>query len=402
MKYLWLLEQKERELAAEKARARYRDIYEETARYIKSLGDMDASSQWTALGFARSGRKVSEGFYQSMVEAVLASINEKEQLHRAKSSDNSRTILVLTALGYDVTDVGGHDLLRGLTDLDYVKKQGINGPIWALIALDSHGYELPEDPDAADHTTREKIIAHLLANQLPDGGWALTGELSDSDITGMCLQALAPYYHKRDDVTAAVDRALETLSAMQNADGSYSAFGSGEGLTPTSESTSQILVALSALGIDPETDERFLKDGHSPVEALCAFFIDGGGFSHLMGHPRDGMATEQGYYALTAYFRMLEGKTALYDMSDVEIRRASAPAGADGPAEPAPESPAVGTEGAPAEETEPESEDIALAVSAAAREEEKGLSPLLWAVPGVGLLGLLTWWLDKMRRARKH
>ena len=402
VKYLWLLEQKERELAAEKARARYRDIYEETARYIESLGDMDASSQWTALGFARSGRKVSEGFYQSMVEAVLASINEKEQLHRAKSSDNSRTILVLTALGYDVTDVGGHDLLRGLTDLDYVKKQGINGPIWALIALDSHGYELPEDPDAADHTTREKIIAHLLANQLPDGGWALTGELSDSDITGMCLQALAPYYHKRDDVTAAVDRALETLSAMQNADGSYSAFGSGEGLTPTSESTSQILVALSALGIDPETDERFLKNGHSPVEALCAFFIDGGGFSHLMGHPRDGMATEQGYYALTAYFRMLEGKTALYDMSDVEIRRASAPAGADGPAESAPESPAVGTAGAPAEETEPESEDIALAVSAAAREEEKGLSPLLWAVPGVGFLGLLTWWLDKIRRARKH
>ena len=138
VKLLWLLEKKERELAAKKALARYRDIYEETARYIQSLGEMDAASQWTALGFARSGRAVSEGFYPSMEQMILSSINEKEQLHRAKSTDSSRTILVLTAMGYDVTDIQGHDLLKGLTDLNYVKKQGINGPIWALLAMDSH------------------------------------------------------------------------------------------------------------------------------------------------------------------------------------------------------------------------------------------------------------------------
>ena len=402
VKKLWLLEQKERELAAERARARYRDIYEETARYIESLGDMDANSQWTALGFARGGRKVSDTFYPSMVETILASVNEKGQLHRAKSSENSRTILVLTALGYDVTDVAGRDLLLGLTNLDYVKRQGINGPIWALIALDSHGYELPEDPTAADYTTREKIIDWLLANQLADGGWALTGDMSDSDMTGMCLQALAPYYHKRDDVTAAVDRALETLSAMQNEDGSFSAFGSGEGLTPTSESISQVLVALTALGIDPETDERFIKNGHSVVEALCAFFVDGGGFCHLMGLPVDGMATEQAFYALTAYFRLLDGKTALYDMTDVPIRKttssgaASAANTAETPTDEPDSAAPAGTDG-PEENT-----DVALAVSAAEAKPEKGMSPLLWAVPGVGLLGLLTWWLDKMRRARRR
>ena len=419
VKYLWLLEKKERELEAEKALARYRDIYEETARYIQSLGDMDASSQWTALGFARSGRSVSDTFYPSMEEEILAAINEKEQLHRAKSSDNSRTILVLTSLGYDVSDIRGHDLLRGLTDLNYVKKQGINGPIWALIAMDSHGYELPEDPTATDYTTREKIIEYMLSQQLPDGGWALTGDMSDSDITGMMLQSLAPYYDKRADVKTAVDRALETVSRMQNADGSFSAFGSGEGLTPTSESISQVLVALSALGIDAQTDARFIKNSRSVVDALCAFFVDGGGFSHLMGMGVDGMATEQAYYALTAYFRMLDGRTALYDMTDVTIRTNPAPNGpaAEKPSEEAgaaqlgaasePEAKdetALGSaaEPSPVPEEEPEPEDVALAVSAAAQEREEKFSPLLWGVPGVGLLGLLTWWLDKKRRAGKH
>ena len=33
------------------------------------------------------------------------------------------------------------------------------------------------------------------------------------------------------------------------------------------------------------------------------------------------MATEQGYYALVAYQRLKDGKTGLYDMSDVSISK---------------------------------------------------------------------------------
>ncbi len=49
-------------------------------------------------------------------------------------------ILALTAIGKDVTNVGGHNLLAGLDEMSYVTYQGINGPIWTLIALDSHDY----------------------------------------------------------------------------------------------------------------------------------------------------------------------------------------------------------------------------------------------------------------------
>ena len=85
----------------------------------------------------------------------------------------------------------------------------------------------------------------------------------------------------------------------------------------SSESVAQVIAALSALGVDVHTDSRFVKNGISALDALCAFYVENGGFKHVLDGELDGMATEQSYYALVAYFRMLEGKTALFDMTDV-------------------------------------------------------------------------------------
>lgn len=286
--------------------------------------ELSADTPWFILDLARDGYAFTpeekDAIYQDMVEYVKENINEKEQLHRAKSSDNSITILTLTALGYDVTDVDGHNLLMGLTDMEYIKKQGINGPIWALIALDSHGYEIPENPDAADQASREKIIDFLLDSQLATGGWALSGLASDTDITGMALQALAPYYEENKDVRHAMDEAVETMAGMQNQDGGFSAFtGNGSEKAPTSESTCQILVGLSALGIDAQKDERFIKNGRSPLDDVLSYYVKGQGFKHIHEGNVDSMATEQCYYTLIAYFRMINGENSLYDMTDVEI-----------------------------------------------------------------------------------
>lgn len=53
------------------------------------------------------------------------------------------------------------------------------------------------------------------------------------------------------------------------------------------------------------------------MDALLAYYVEGGGFRHIMADERNPVATEQGYYALTAYARFLEGKNRLYDMTDV-------------------------------------------------------------------------------------
>ncbi len=305
------------EIYKQAAQADHGAIYEATGKYLAGLSTPIVGStggEWMVIALTRAGQTCPEGYYQNVVDFVKVNINDKEQLHRVKSTENARVILALTAAGYDVTNVDSHNLLMGLTDMTYISKQGVNGPIWALIALDSHNYEIPTNPDAAEQATREKLIAYILEKQLDDGGWDLANRAADPDMTGMAIQALAPYYKTNAQVKAAVDKALVCLSEIQHDNGGY---GSIDGVC--TESCAQVVVGLTALGIDPETDSRFIKNGISVLDAMCLFAVDGGGFAHIPGDSRSGMATEQGQYALAAYFRFKEGKTSLYDMTDVDL-----------------------------------------------------------------------------------
>ena len=307
---LAMLEKAEKALSALQAVDKAKDIYSTTGQYLEELGTPAPGSiggEWMVIGLIRSGSKVDDAYYEAAVKYVQENADENGRLHTAKSTENSRLILALTAMGKDVTNVGGVDLLAGLNEMSYLRKQGNNGPIWALIAFNSGNYPTP-----AGDVTRESLIRAILDAQLPDGGWALSGDVSDVDMTGMALQALAPYYDSNKEVKDAVDMALQLLSGKQNADGSFNSIDGAN-----SESVVQVIVALSALGIDAHTDERFVKNGNSALDALCAYYVADGGFKHIPDGKLDGMATEQGYYALTAYFRMLDGKTALYDMTDV-------------------------------------------------------------------------------------
>lgn len=293
-------------------------IFKDTGTYLSQLGTPNVGStggEWMVIDLVRSGLPCSAGYYENVAKFVRENINDKEQLHRVKSTENSRLILALTAAGYDVTDVDGHNLLMGLTDMTYLPKQGINGPIWALIAFDCYNYEIPANPNAEEQATREKLIAYILTAQLSDGGWAMAGQTADPDMTGMAIQALAPYYKTNAEVKTAVDKALACLSDMQYDNGG---FGSIDGTC--SESCAQVIVALTALGIDPETDPRFVKNGMSVVDAMCLYAVENGGFAHVPNGGINGMATEQCQYALAAYFRFKEGKTSLYDMTDVTVR----------------------------------------------------------------------------------
>ena len=288
------------------------EIYKTTGDFMGTLGTPTVNStggEWMVIGLARSGRPVPAGYYDNVVDYVKAKADANERLHPAKVTDNARVILALTAIGKDVTNVGGHNLLKGLDNMAYVQTQGINGPIFTLIALDSHNY-----PTMGD-VTREKLIGVILAAQLSDGGWNLSGENADPDMTAMAIQALAPYYKTNETVKAAVDKALEALSALQRNDGGFGSWG-----TVNSESCAQVIVALTALGIDPTTDRRFIKNGLTVLDALAGFYVNGGGFRHTAGGDLDGMATEQGYYALAAYYRFVNAQNRLYDMTDVAIQ----------------------------------------------------------------------------------
>lgn len=271
-------------------------------------GELAFGSEWLVIALARSGRDVPDSYYDSVVKAVQSA---KGQLSDKKSTEYARTILALTAIGKDPADVGGYDLLAGLADMDGVTYQGINGAIFALLALDSGKYDVPAAAEGGTQTTRDGLVAYILAQQLSDGGWALSGTSADPDVTAMALQALAPYRTGDETVDAAVDKGVQLLSDMQLSDGGYSSWG-----TLNSESCAQVLIALAALGIDPVSDSRFVKNGLTVLDALLAYAVSGG-FRHTVDGEADAIATEQALCALAAYARLLDGKTALYDMTDV-------------------------------------------------------------------------------------
>lgn len=270
--------------------------------------ELTFGSEWLVIALARSGRDVPDSYYDSVVRAVQSA---KGQLSDKKSTEYARTILALTAIGKDPTDVGGYDLLAGLADMDDVTYQGINGAIFALLALDSGKYDVPAAAEGGTQVTRDGLVAYILAQQLSDGGWALSGSSADPDVTAMALQALAPYRTGDETVDAAVDKGVQLLSDMQLSDGGYSSWG-----TLNSESCAQVLIALATLGIDPASDSRFAKNGLTVLDALLAYAVSGG-FRHTVDGEADAIATEQALCALTAYARLLDGKTALYDMTDV-------------------------------------------------------------------------------------
>ena len=309
----------ETKLAMLKAMGKVSNPYITTGDYMEALGTPSVGSiggEWMVIGLARSDRNVPgvEDYYKKVQEYVAENIDpETGRLHKAKSTDNSRIIIALTAIGKDVTNVGGYNLLAGLSDLEFVKYQGNNGPIWALLALDSGNYPVP----SGGTVTRRALIDEILRVQTSDGGWTVSGDKADSDMTGMALTALAPYYTKDLKVQEAIDKAIARLSEMQDEDGGYSTSYDGTTKIATSESISQVVTALSALGINADTDPRFVKNGNSVIDALLRYYVKGGGFKHIMDSELDGMATEQAYYALTAYYRFLDGKTNLYDMTDV-------------------------------------------------------------------------------------
>ena len=289
---------------------------EKTARYLQAQVPEPACTavggDWLVFALARSGVKVPQKYfdtYYKNTEEYVSSVNGV--LSRKKNTEYSRVILALKAIGKDPQNVAGYDLLLSLGDFDETVSQGVNGAIFALLALDSKNYEIPANPAADTQATRELYVEEILRREIPTGGWALTGGEPDADVTAMALQALAKY-REDADVLAAVERGVTALADLQEPNGAYTSWGE-----ENSESVSQVIVALTELGISPD-DERFVKNGQTLEQVLLRFAQEDGSFRHIADGKSDEMATEQALYALAAISRAQDGRTTLYDITDTE------------------------------------------------------------------------------------
>ena len=296
--------------------------------------------EWAALVLGRAGRMTEEWKtkYLAAVKTSFDNVSEtlkaQNKLHRTKLTENSRAIIGLYSAGADVTDFNGWNLCAPLAgdnvggdkteeSADYTAtlKQGINGPIYALIALDYAGYNSEGETKVTNvteentTTLRDDYLNYILSKEIPGGGWALFGDSADPDITMMAVQALSKYTYL-PEVNDAVERALTVMSSKQNAQGGYSSWGS-----VNAESIAQVICGLTMLGIDPTTDERFIKNGNTLVDALKSFSADCvkdkvtyseyRGYAHAEQNgvmKYDQMATEQAGYAMVALWCQKKGQ----------------------------------------------------------------------------------------------
>ena len=304
----------EQTVSAQQQKEVLADTLTKTGNFLKeSVAEPTFGSvggEWLVMGLARSGLETSDEYYETYFQNLSAyTAQQGGVLHAKKYTEYSRVILAVTAIGQDPTDVGGFNMLLPLADFEQSVFQGINGPIFALLALDSGNYEIPENTVGSTQATRDLYVDYIINAQLENGGWSLMGGEAEIDLTAMALQALAKY-QDRKDVAEAVEKGLAILSDRQNENGGYQ-FSTSEQVS--CESVAQVIVALAELGISLD-DPRFVKNGKTLLDGILQFQCSDGGFSHLMEGETDLLATEQAFYALVAANRIAQGESSLYRM----------------------------------------------------------------------------------------
>lgn len=299
------------------------EAYAGAKAYIQSAVSAPVVSylfgEWAVLGLARAKVPLSEAYIAAYYEKVVAYVQKNmgadgvlvdPESRNPTVTDNERIILALTAIGKDPANVGGKNLLTALQDKDIMKvtdtsNTDINGLVMGLLALNSRNYT----------SDTSWLVQAVLAQQNKDGSWSASAEtksVGDVDMTAMALQALAPYYKDggNETVNTAVEKALNWLSGK---------YQSGY---DSSESCAQVVIALSALNLDANTDARFTKTVEGKTLSVLGNLLqyrvaENGGFKHQFADKAvNEMATEQALCAMAAYARFTEKANALYDMTD--------------------------------------------------------------------------------------
>jgi len=287
-----------------------------TPEYLTLAGSL--AGDWFPFGIGRYGYEEGYDAYLAAVADYIIREYKKTNKLGSGATEWHRIALAVGAAGGDPTAIGSSNgapvnlIADGIYNRENIGRQGINGFIWGLIALDSKRYEVPEGAV----NTRESIIAAILEREIDGGGFALTGVNPDPSITGMAIQALSPYYDGRQDLKDVVDRSITWLSNAQEQSGDYYSWGSRN-----VSDTVWPMLALISLGIDPLTDARFIKNGNTLLDGILKYRNDDGGFRNSETGVSNSMASEQVLYGLAGLYRFQNGMNNLFDLRDVTERQ---------------------------------------------------------------------------------
>ena len=231
----------------------------------------DGVSEWYVLALSQAEKYDFSAYARTLVQYV----NENEITNPVTKQ---KYALALLASGYS------SDFIQKTAD-ECVGKLGIMSYVYAL-HLSENGFA-PQGMNSADITQK------ILEKELEGGGFAVTGNIFDVDVTAMVLQALAPYRNE-EKVKPVMERALLRLSEVQTENGGFVNYG-----VENAESAAQVIIAMAMLDVEL-TDSRFVKNGNTVLDALLPFQCENGGFAHTIGTEASTQPTVQAYLAFCA------------------------------------------------------------------------------------------------------
>ena len=221
-----------------------------------------------------SGADVPDGFYDDYLRALANWMDIAAK--RGKAGYVPGAVRTVAAMGLDVADFAGHDLLAAMQRPELVDAD--EDRLDMLMDLDAAG-----DAGRTDefNALREQLLTEALARQQSSGEfrytskWPIelkrTGVDDEPDrfdyilLTAKSVQALAPY-QSRTDVSAAIDKALNYLSEQQLPSGGFLRYGDED----VAEDAA-VLEMLAALGISL-ADERFTKDDRTVLDGMMGWY----------------------------------------------------------------------------------------------------------------------------------
>ena len=289
---------------------------------------LTGKTPWNGIALDRQARgSWQSGTLNELVQKIGSSIEANSGTQYELVTDYAKWVLAIQAAGGDPSSLVYNktkiNLLEKIYDF-YVRlndgtvknlyAQGLNAPIWSLIALDSVPETVPQDA----RYRKADLVRYIVKAQNADGSFALIrGSKGDVDITAMALQALAKHRNE-NGVEAAVQKAVQWLAAQQKENGGFASYYSNDNC----ESTAQTIIALTALGTDPAAAPFRTETGTTMLDALLYYHLGDGSFAHEANTygvlTANDLASEQAHLALTAYDRYAQNKETLYDMSRVE------------------------------------------------------------------------------------
>ena len=277
--------------------------YESTCNNSKVIIDMAAYEDFNPQTTHKTTAEAKQAYVNFVTSAVTGTAGSDTTF--------ALSIVGLQSLGYDpqrlypASSSTPIDLVAGLNSVTH-SASAWNAP-YVLAAYNQGDY----GTDSYEQALLEKI----LASQAADGSWT---EYDDSIQTTANMIMGLSFYRDQAKVQTAISKAVAYLSSQQEADGTFDPYGSGS----DADACANVVMALAAAGINPDTDSRFIQNGSSALDGLLLFALDdNSGFGYKSNETLNAYATEEGFRALIAASQVMAADRAynIYDFSGTPV-----------------------------------------------------------------------------------